>query len=425
MQSKFLFASRHALIALLLCLPGGLSLADGKAGSLIPVQQVHGNQRMVFPDVPGYLTLTADLHTHSIFSDGHVWPNVRVEEARREGLEVLAITEHLEWQPHSKDLPHKNRNRAFEIAANAAAGGPVVILPGAEITREAPVGHINAVFIRDANALQAPQDFSPDPAKIDKIMAQLPDWGAEAEVNRNYALAGLWPVEQALLQVRQQQGFAFWNHPSWAEQAPDGLPPVSKSHERWFKEGLIQGIEVANTDLYSPESFQLALDHNLAIIGTSDVHDLVDWDYPPSLNQHRPVTLIFSKTREAESIRQALLKRRTVVWFRDTLLGREQHLLPLLRKSLTISKAGFAHGTSVLNVQLKNASSVPYLIENVSEYTDQTHTGILTVPALGVLDLKLSMTERKQQLDFRIRVHNALVAPNTALVFSLSAELGE
>ncbi len=378
---------------------------------------------MVFPNVPGYLTLSADLHTHSVFSDGHVWPNIRVEEASREGLDVLAITEHLEWQPHSMDLPHKDRNRAFEIAAKAATGGPVVILPGAEITREAPVGHLNAVFITDANALHAPADYSPDQTDVEKIVAQLPDWGAEAEVNRQYVLAGLWPVEQALQEVRKQQGFAFWNHPSWAEQAPDGLPPVSNDHRRWFKEGLVQGIEIANSNLYSPESFQLALDYKLTLIGTSDVHDLIDWDFPPSLDQHRPVTLIFSKTRAADSIRDALVNLRTVVWFRDTLLGREQHLLPLVNEGLSISKANFDHEGSVLSVQLKNTTSVPFRIENISNYTDQTHTGVMTVPALGELDLKLGMLERKSQIEFSVRVHNALVAPNKALELTLSADI--
>ena len=33
------------------------------------------------PDIPGYLTLTGDFHMHTIFSDGRVWPDLRVEEA--------------------------------------------------------------------------------------------------------------------------------------------------------------------------------------------------------------------------------------------------------------------------------------------------------------------------------------------------------
>ena len=50
------------------------------------------------PDIPGYQTLICDFHMHTVFSDGRVWPTVRVDEAWREGLDAIAITDHLEYQ---------------------------------------------------------------------------------------------------------------------------------------------------------------------------------------------------------------------------------------------------------------------------------------------------------------------------------------
>ena len=41
---------------------------------------------------------------HSVFSDGSVWPDIRVEEAKKDGLDVIAITEHLEYQPWKDDI---------------------------------------------------------------------------------------------------------------------------------------------------------------------------------------------------------------------------------------------------------------------------------------------------------------------------------
>ena len=38
-------------------------------------------QIIQIPDVYGYQALKCDLHMHTIFSDGHVWPSVRVQEA--------------------------------------------------------------------------------------------------------------------------------------------------------------------------------------------------------------------------------------------------------------------------------------------------------------------------------------------------------
>ena len=46
------------------------------------------DRRIRFPDVPGFLTLKCDLHIHTVFSDGAVWPDIRVQEAVRDGLDA-------------------------------------------------------------------------------------------------------------------------------------------------------------------------------------------------------------------------------------------------------------------------------------------------------------------------------------------------
>ena len=99
---------------------------------------------MDFPaTASGGLILPVDLHTHSVFSDGSVWPDIRVQEAKRDGLTAMAVTEHIEYQPHAADIPHPDRNRSFKLASDVAKSD-VLIIAGAEITRDMPPGHINA-----------------------------------------------------------------------------------------------------------------------------------------------------------------------------------------------------------------------------------------------------------------------------------------
>ena len=73
--------------------------------------------------------------------------------ALRDGIDLLAITEHLEYQPHIDDIPHPDRNRSFDIAEDIAKNKDLTVINGAEITRMFPPGHINAIFIEDANKL--------------------------------------------------------------------------------------------------------------------------------------------------------------------------------------------------------------------------------------------------------------------------------
>lgn len=76
-------------------------------------QHDHGHNRPIqFPDIPGYQTLKCDFHQHTVFSNGSVWPNIRVQEAVKDGLDAISITDHLEYQPHEDDIPHPDLNRS-------------------------------------------------------------------------------------------------------------------------------------------------------------------------------------------------------------------------------------------------------------------------------------------------------------------------
>ena len=105
-----------------------------------------------FPDLEEYQTITCDLHMHTVFSDGQVWPTVRVTEAWRQGLDAISITDHIEYQPHKDDLL-TNHNRPYDLAWGAAKTHGLLLAKGAEITRDTPPGHFNAIFLDDIDPL--------------------------------------------------------------------------------------------------------------------------------------------------------------------------------------------------------------------------------------------------------------------------------
>ena len=156
------------------------------AGTLFLIQSTTAGQdqdrSIEFPDIPGYLTLKSDLHMHSVFSDGSVWPNIRVQEAGKDGLDFISLTDHLEYQPKADDIPHYDRNRGFELTSKAAEGSKLTIVNGSEITRSMPPGHSNAIFIQDANKL-----------KHEDVM-------------------------EVFKEANKQGAFVFWNHPHWTSQ---------------------------------------------------------------------------------------------------------------------------------------------------------------------------------------------------------------
>ena len=345
---------------------------------LTPVQAQHTHshgREIVFPDIPGYLTLKCDFHIHTVFSDGSVWPNIRVQEAIRDGLDAIALTEHLEYQPHEEDIPHPDRNRSYQIAQEAAADHDLIIVHGAEITRDMPPGHTNAIFIQDANKL-----LLDDPIEVFR-------------------------------EARRQGGFAFWNHPNWTAQRPDGVASLTDMHRQLIAEDLLHGIEVVNDHTYSDEALQIALDNDLTIVGTSDIHGLVDWSYEVPEGGHRPLMLVFAEERSEAGIKAALEAGRTVAYYRNQLIGKAEYLTPLLEASVEVERASYGDDNQVLEVVLKNNGDAHLALENTSDFTLHNSTGIVYIPAHHTATVLVKTLERVASLTLSFEVHNAISAP--------------
>lgn len=351
-------------------------------------QSSESSRKISFPDIPGYKTLICDFHQHTVFSDGDVWPDIRIREALADGLDAISITDHLEYQPHDEDIPNPDRNRVFQIALESAKDRDLLVINGAEITRDLPPGHANAIFLQDANKLLG----------LDSI-----------EVFR---------------EARKQGAYIIWNHPHWYAQNPLGTAVLTKMHRQLLKEGLIQGIEIVNEHSYSDEALKIALDNKLAIMGASDIHDLIDWQFNLPAGGHRPVTLVFASEKSEESLREALNKGRTAVWFDNTLIGKQEFLVPLIQQSLAVSKTQVMESnkgkSKVVSVYIENKSDVDFIMENQKDYSFYDHTDVVEVKANAVTEVQVKMLKDLKSLVLRFRVLNAVTAPNTHPVVSLN-----
>jgi hypothetical protein len=348
----------------------------------------HSSGRVIkFPDIPGYNTMKCDFHIHTVFSDGLVWPDIRVQEALKDGLDAISLTEHLEYQPHKDDIPHPDRNRSYILALEEAKNHKLIIVKGSEITRRMPPGHNNAIFLSDANKLLVSDSI---------------------EVFRA---------------AKQQGAFVFWNHPNWVSQRKDGIATLTDVHRLLIREKLLDGIEVVNDQTYSDEALQIALDNNLTIMGTSDIHSLIDWDFGIPKGGHRPITLVFSKEKSEAGIKEALMNRRSVAFFQNLLVGRDEFLIPVIENSLKITKAKYIGRSDVLAVEIDNSSSCDFILQNQSGFTFHNHSDIVTVKAGVKTTIEIKTLERKSNVSLKFLVLNAVNAPGRHPSVSLKGKV--
>ena len=266
------------------------------------------------PDIDGYKTLKCDFHMHTVFADAQVSPLGRVREAWADGLDVIAMSEHVAVHK-SPGIKLKDYNLPIKQAVNEGQKWGLTVVPAVEITRTKPFGHMNALFIKDPNV------FEETRYKIDENGKLLRDKDGNRIPN---------PTEMEDFEKAEAQGaFMLWNHPGW----PDNKATLYPLHKKLIKEGRIHAVELFNGFEWYPKVLDWFDEYKLPMMANSDIHDLSSFAYG---NQMRPMTLIFAKDKSLESVREALFAGRMVAFFDNKLAGDAKYIEQLVAASLQV-----------------------------------------------------------------------------------------
>lgn len=312
--------------------------------------QVNTRKEIVLPQVNGYNVYKADLHTHSVFSDGQVNSTFRVNEAWLDGLDIMAVTEHIEYRSFEDMMVRYTKNYhggKYEKAVNnridkkpvegaeflvdlnfsvresqsAAKNNGLLIIPGTEITRNGTtVGHFNALFTTDNNLI-----YDVDPVK-------------------------------AVRNAKAQGALVMHNHPGWRKKSLD----YTETEKTLYDEGLIDGVEVINFHEFYPGIVDRAREKGLFISANTDVHGATANDHGRS-GFDRPMTLVFAKEKTLESVREALEAKRTLAYGFGAVCGEEQLLKDFFAASMKVTVNRI--GTQNVYLTITNTSSITYVIK--------------------------------------------------------------
>lgn len=306
-------------------------------------------QEIILPQVNGYNVYKADLHVHTLFSDGTVMPKLRVQESWEDGLDIIAITDHIETrkaeevmvpylknyvkeeypealntfialEPTPKGSIMVDLNIGVKLAQLEAPKYGLLIIPGAEISRcGATIGHFNALFTTDINAI-----YDPDPLT-------------------------------SIRNAKAQGALVMQNHPGYRRTSIES----SEVERQAYEEGLFDGVEVMNGSSFYPGIIDRVQDKGLFIAAGTDVHATSASKYRHGGNM-RTMTLILAKEKTLESVREALEARRTLALGFETICGEEQLLKDFFAASMKVEV--IRKTKSGIELSLTNMTSLPYIL---------------------------------------------------------------
>lgn len=374
--------------SLLLLATALLGIASVSAQKQIPETKtfVRNNDfrtEIVVPGIMGLNCYKADLHVHTIYSDAELTPEQRIREAWVDGLDIIAITDHIEYRPFEPKFleftkgynpdgkPHKavnhriirrdadstgiraNLNLPVELAKKEAEkryGDKLLVIPGAEITREPKaIGHYNALWTKDNNII-----YDLDPY-------------------------------QSLRNARKQGALITHNHPGWSRKSCDKTEFEVKA----YAEGLIDGVEIMNGFWFYPKTMQRCIDENLYMIGSTDTHSLTSAAYKAN-GFYRTLTFIFAKENTHKAIRNAIEKHHTLCYSSGNIAGEEKLLVEFFKAS--VSYRYLATGRKgARSYALTNNSSIKYDVR-VGKYSYELRPfETITVSAAKDKDLEVTV----------------------------------
>ena len=327
----------------------------------------------ILPTVDGLNCYTADLHVHTFFSDGEVSPAERVKEAWIDGLDILAITDHIETRRYERTMlkflkgysankegfdPINTRcsrgqhadergivsdlNLSVNLALKAAENYPeITIIKGTEISREPEhIGHYCALFTKDNNTI-----YSTDDA-------------------------------QAIRNARAQGALITHNHPGWERLST----AYTEFEKKIYAEGLIDGIEVTNGKDFYPEIVRRAVEKKLYMVSATDIHATTASIYGKQ-KIYRDMTLIFASDKSEEALRKAFGEQKTLGYCGGYIIGEESLLKKFFVASVSAKYAGSSRKGD--KIVLTNHTSFDYVLKHNGRVWSLPALQSITIPLFG------------------------------------------
>ena len=212
-------------------------------------------------------------------------------------------------------------NLPCRVAKSSAEQYGLILIPGIEITRDPlTIGHYNALFVKDANTI-----YDADPIV-------------------------------SIKNAREQGAIIVQNHPGWRRKNLE----VLEFEQKVYADDLIDGVEIMNGSEFYPTVVDRASEKKMFMSANTDIHGTTARDYT-SVGQLRDMTLILAKDKSLDSVKEALMARRTLAYAYGSIAGEEQLVRDFFNACITYETL-FEKDGKQRKVRMSNPTSMTFVL---------------------------------------------------------------
>ena len=118
-----------------------------------------------------------------------------------------------------------------------------------------------------------------------------------------------------------------------------------------------------------------------------------------------------------------MFAKRTVVWFKNMLIGRQSDLSPLLAASLKVTAMRYQPDTVIAEIDLQNTSDADFEARYNGPYSLGLSSDRFTIPAHSEITIEIKPGKIMTQIDLPLILENTLIEPNKHASMNLIAKL--
>ena len=134
------------------------------------------------------------------------------------------------------------------------------------------------------------------------------------------------------------------------------------------------------------------------------------------------MTFVIYKDNSPKEVKKTLFEGKTMVWFKELMIGKEEYLLEVVKANISASSPSYKYDELIAKVTLKNHSANTLHLKYTGPFTFHQDGTIFKIEPYGEKSLDVKTLEIKTSFELPFELLNSVIGRKKYLSFSIKTQ---